>query len=35
VDWIDGKEVAVKGPNAVTVSIAPGGVAIIELRLKN
>ncbi|HEV7743430.1 MAG TPA: hypothetical protein VGO56_00415 [Pyrinomonadaceae bacterium] len=35
VDWIDDKEVEVTGQNALTVSIAPGGVAIIELRLKN
>jgi hypothetical protein len=35
MDWINEKEVEVKSENSVTVSIAPGGVAIIELRLKN
>lgn len=34
VDWIDEKDVEVKG-DGVTVSIAPGGVSIIELRVKN
>ena len=34
-DWITEKDVEVKnqnGPNSVTVSIAPGGIAIVELR---
>jgi hypothetical protein len=35
MDWISDKEVEVKSQNSATVSIAPGGVAIIELRLKN
>ena len=37
-DWINEKEVEVKnqsGQNGVTVTIAPGSVAIIELRIKN
>ena len=37
-DWISEKEVEVKnqsGQNGVTVTIAPGSVAIIELRIKN
>jgi len=36
-DWMNEKEVAVKnegGQNSVTVTIAPGSLAIIELRLK-
>ncbi len=38
LDWTNEKEVEVKNQNGqigVTVSIAPGGVSIIELRLKN
>jgi hypothetical protein len=37
-DWINDKEVEVKnqsGLNGVTVTIAPGSIAIIELRIKN
>jgi hypothetical protein len=37
-DWINEKEVEVRqqgGQNGVTVTIAPGSLAIIELRLKN
>ena len=38
LDWTNEKEVEVKSQNGrddVTVSIAPGGVSIIELRLRN
>jgi hypothetical protein len=38
LDWTNEKELEVKnqgGQNSVTVAIAPGGLAIIELRLKN
>jgi hypothetical protein len=34
-DWITDKEVDMKNQNGVTVSIAPGGVSIIELRSQN
>jgi hypothetical protein len=37
-DWINEKEIEVKnqsGQNGVTITIAPGSLAIIELRLKN
>jgi hypothetical protein len=34
-DWITDKEVEMKNQNGVTVSIAPGGVSIIELRSQN
>jgi len=37
-DWINDKEVDIRnqnGRNGVTVTIAPGSLAIIELRIKN
>jgi hypothetical protein len=37
-DWINEKEVEVRnqsGRNGVTVTIAPGSLAIIELRIRN
>ena len=38
MDWTSGKEVEVKsqnGQNGATITIAPGGISIIELRLRN
>ncbi|MGH9933464.1 MAG: hypothetical protein ACREA9_30135 [Pyrinomonadaceae bacterium] len=35
LDWTNEKELEVNSQNRLTVTIAPGGIAIIELRLRN